>query len=147
MRYETALGMINDTMGWKCEDFYECTQMVAFISEEIPKGYRNAILANDILKLFRYKIIHNYKELKMMYAELMIWYVAYKRYPYAHKKELIKYIDNESKEDIKILLKNYWVYHLCQIKFTPFKKILNKTRLEQSGWKIGSVKNFLPKEN
>jgi len=133
MREETALGMINDTMGWKCDDFYECTQMVAFISEELPKGYRNAVLANDILKLFRYKIIHDYEELDKMYAELMIWCHAYKQYPYANKKELIKFIDNESKENIKILLKNYWVYHLCKNKFKPFKKIINKTRLEQSG--------------
>ena len=122
-----TVNRINEIMGWKCEDLYECTQMVAFISEELPSGYNNRELSRNILTLYRDNILWSYTSIENIYDALIRWY-DYRPGLNYNKIELKKFIKNEPKKNVMILLKNYLVYHLCQVAFPPFKKILQKER-------------------
>ena len=117
-------------MSWNCKDLYECSQMVAFISEELPEGYNNAVLANGVLKLFREKVLWHNSKIEYVYNALLGWY--YNRVNNNMvETELMRYIKNESDDNIFILLKNYWVYYLLSVYFPPYKSIIQKERYDR----------------
>ena len=119
---------VNNIMGWNCESYAECSQMFAFIGEEIPKGYNLSSLSNTILYYLRDRISINLNNINSnkLYNDFKKFIICNQNYD---NSQIGNFIKNESKKNNLILFNNYLCYHLLEKNYIHHKYTIKKERL------------------